>query len=171
MKILLVDEHDCFGKVKQFVDCNPEVIKPSYFLAPDKSFLQEMTNACREADLIIIHKHIWVDDCHQDDPPCNGILAELKQTVKAPVIEVGGKKNIPEKCPQDMQAAFTQIADAINRLGQIVGAKVLPVNPQETGHRYIHSLEMLGSGKIGCTLRTESGKTSKYYLLDDLIAA
>lgn len=195
MDILLVDEHDCFGRVSEFLSVNPQIIKPSFFIAPDKSFLEEMSRKCKESDLVIVHRHIWVDDCHKDDEPCNGILNQIKKDIfPIPVIEVGGDRKDTEKCPSDMLAAFKdvikaieyfavensqisftpvtlkEIMDAIEKFGQIIGAKVNPINAQHTrfDHLIIDSLETVGTGKVGCVLKTPEGDKKKYFLLDSL---
>jgi hypothetical protein len=171
MNILIVDEHDCFGRVSEFLAVNPQMIKPSFFMAPDKSFLSEMSRKCKESDLVIIHRHIWTDDCHKDDAPCNGILSQIKKDIfPAPVIEVGGDRKDTEKCPSDILDTFKEIMGAIEKFGQIIGSKVNPINAQHTRFDYliIDSLETVGTGKVGCILKTPEGEKKKYFLLDSL---
>ena len=166
--ILVIDERDCFGRIKERV--STETIQPSYFLAPDKSFLPAMIEECKAADLVIVHRHIWVDDCHKDDEPCSGGLAELRKQINPiPIIEVGGETINNESCPGDMLAAFEQIDNAFQTLGGLIGAKVKHPSPAySNAPMMISGLEMLGDATIGAILSNAAGESRKYFRLSEL---
>ena len=171
-KITVIDEHDCFGQIKEFVSANPQIIKPKYFIAPNKNFLQSMTKICLQSNLVIIHRHIWLDDCHKNDKPCQQIVTELKkQIAPIPIIEVGGDAVDAKRCPSDMLAAFTQIAIAVKNLGTLIGAQVSHPSPAYNGGLMtVSKIEMLGNGTIGATLKNNTGEERKYYSLQNLSA-
>lgn len=170
-KVLIIDEHDCFGRVKEFVDSDPQIIKPSYFLANNRNCFDDLVKACLASNVVIVHRHIWVDDCHQDDPPCNAILSELKQKISPiPLLEVGGLLPDNSKCPDDMLSAFSQIAIAVKNLGKLIGAEVCHPSPYYNSMMMtIADITMLGNGVVGTVLVNEHGEKRKYFELRKLV--
>lgn len=171
-KILLIDEHDCFNRVKEFVDSDPQIIKPSYFLANNRNCFDNLVEACLASNIVIVHRHIWIDDCHRDDPPCNAILSDLKQRISPiPLVEVGGVIRDNSKCPDDMLSAFSQIAIAVKNLGSLIGAKVCHPSPYYNSTMMtIADIEMLGNGVVGTVLVNQDGEKRKYFELRNLVS-
>lgn len=169
-QIILIDENDCFDKIKERVSTTAETLKPSYFLAPDKSFLPAMIEECKSADIVMVHRHIWLDDCHKDDEPCNGGLEALRKAISPiPMIEVGGEIVNNESCPDDMLAAFEQIDNGFKTLGGLIGAKVKHPSPAYSSTTMmVTGLEMLGDSTIGAILTNPAGESRKYFRLSSL---
>jgi hypothetical protein len=172
MKLLLIDERDCFGLIQKELekDVSVELLEPRYYIAPNPEFFEKMVNRASLADLVIIHRAIWTDECDRNDK-CVRLDEFVEAIYPIPVLRVGSSSTNHESCPGELLDVYKQIAIAHKKLGAFIGQHVRPVNSawRHTSHLVIDSLEMIGDNIVGCGLRIpQNGDVTKYYRLVDL---
>jgi hypothetical protein len=163
MQVGIIDEQDCFDLFS-----NSEPINAEYFIAPTSDYFERMLNFGKTKDLVIVHRHIWIDDCHKDDSPCNQKLDEFEKVIK-PIALLRVDSSNHEACPQELYNVFQQVCTGYTNLGKLINTKVKPVNTAwKTPYLTIKKLEIIGDNQVGVVLENPSGDSTKYYKLTEL---
>jgi hypothetical protein len=162
--ILLIDEKDCFYLVR-----NQQVETSS------------LVEAAKLADIIIIHRQIWIDECDKNEE-CFGLSDFQKMVSPRPVLIVGKQNTSHESCPEELLSVYKRLIEAIIKFGNlIVGAKVRLIeneasikpiffSPKASNScLLIEKLLIIGENILACSLKEEkSGEVRKFFRLADL---
>jgi hypothetical protein len=172
MNLLLIDERDRFGLIQKELekDVSVELLEPDYYIAPNPEFFEKMMNRASSADLVIIHRAIWTDECDSGDK-CVRLDEFVEAIYPIPVLRVGSPNTNHESCPGELLDVYKQSSTAHKKLGAFIGKHVRPINAawRHTSYLVIDSLDMIGGNIVGCGLRIpETGNVTKYYRLVDL---